>query len=121
MSLHLLSTGTLFKDPKQLVSKSGRPFATATLKCGTGDEISWIKIVAFDQAAQAELLRLRAGDALSAQGACKVSIYAPQGAEPRANIDLVASIVTALRQTKKPRVDAPENSSKLFVREAADA
>ncbi len=123
MSLHLLATGTLFKDPEQRFSKSGKTFGTATLKCGSGDETSWVKVVAFDQTAQSELLRLTAGDAIAVQGAAKISTYEKDGTA-RVNIDLIAAAITALRQPKKPTVDAAEPSSKphaSFAREAADA
>jgi single-stranded DNA-binding protein len=114
MSLHLLATGILFKDPEQRFSKSGKMFSTATLKCGSGDETSWVKLVAFDLTAQSELSRLTAGDAIAAQGAVKISTYEKDGTA-RVNIDLIASAITALRQTNKPRVDAAEPSSKQHV------
>jgi hypothetical protein len=123
MSLHILATGILFKDPGQRFSKSGKTFSTATLKCGSGDETSWVKLVAFDLTVQSELSRLAAGDAIAAQGAVKISIY-EKDSTARVNIDLIATAITALRQPKKPRVDAAGPSSKphaIVAREAGDA
>jgi single-stranded DNA-binding protein len=123
MTLHMLATGSLFKDPEQRFSKSGKAFSTATLKCGSGDETSWVKLVAFDLTVQSELSRLAAGDAVAVQGAVKISIYEKDGTR-QLNIDLIATAITALRHPKKPRVDAAGSSSKphaFVAREAGDA
>jgi hypothetical protein len=60
-----------------------------------------VNAVAFDEAAQAELLRLTAGESLSVQGAMKVSVFEKNG-EHRASLDVVAFQVLALRQPPKP-------------------
>jgi hypothetical protein len=57
----------------------------------------WVKALAFGEAAQAELLRLKSGDGLSVQGAVKVSVFEKNG-EHRASLDVTASHVLALRQ-----------------------
>jgi hypothetical protein len=60
-----------------------------------------VNAVAFDEAAQAGLLRLTAGESLSVQGAMKVSVFEKNG-EHRASLDVVAFQVLALRQPPKP-------------------
>jgi hypothetical protein len=54
-------------------------------------------VVAFDNATQAELLRFKAADAVSAQGAGKITIYEKNG-EYRASLDITGSYVLMLRQ-----------------------
>jgi hypothetical protein len=72
MSAYVLVSGTLFRDPESRVAKSsGKPFTVATLKVKDGDATSWWKALAFNEAAQAELLRLRDGESVSVQGAAR--------------------------------------------------
>jgi single-stranded DNA-binding protein len=79
MTAHVLVTGTLFRQPEQRTSKAGKPFVTATLKAKDGDEKQWWKLVAFSESAQAELMRLQGGDAVSMQGSLKVGLYEKDG------------------------------------------
>ena len=56
MSAYVLVTGVVYRSPQQ---RTGKPFVTATLL---------LRSIAFADAAQAELLRLGVGDAVSIQG-----------------------------------------------------
>ena len=70
MSAHALVSGRPLRQPESRTSKNGKPFVTATLKVKAGaDFIDWWKILAFSESLGAELMALRDGDALSAQGA----------------------------------------------------
>jgi single-stranded DNA-binding protein len=85
MSAHALVTGTLYRDPVMRTSKTGKAFVTALLRSESQGETLWVNAVAFDEATQAELLRLKAGEALTIQGGLKVSAYKNNG-EHRASV-----------------------------------
>lgn len=100
--MFVLISGSLWRDPTARQSKAGKQFVTALVKAGTPTEALWCNVVAFDQAAQAELLRLQATDTVSIQGTAKISVYEKAG-EHRASIEVVAAHVLALRQPKPTR------------------
>jgi single-stranded DNA-binding protein len=98
MSAYCLVSGLLHREPVLRTGKeSGKVFCTALLRCETGDATLWCNVVAFDERAQAELMRLHAGEALTVQGTMKVSVFEKNG-EHRASLDIVASQVTPLRR-----------------------
>jgi single-stranded DNA-binding protein len=100
VSAYCLLCGILHRNPTLRTGKeSGHAFMTALLRCETGENTLWANVAAFDESAQAELLRLKTGDAVSIQGGMKVSIFEKNG-EHRASLDVVASQVTALRRIK---------------------
>jgi single-stranded DNA-binding protein len=99
----VLVTGALFKAPEGRTSKSGKPFVTATIRAKDGDAMTFIRIVAFSETAQTELLRLREGDSLSVQGAFKAELYKPEGGEPKLSLTVFADHVLALRQPPRER------------------
>ena len=103
-----LAIGTLFRAPEQRQSKAGRPFVTATLKAKDGEGMQFIRLVVFSESAQAELLRLQAGDSLSAQGALKAELYRPEGGEPKLSLSIVADQILALKQPPKDREAKPK-------------
>ncbi len=105
MSLLALITGQLWRGPQGRESKSGKQFATATIKSGAVDAL-WCKIVAFDETPRSALLELKAGDSVSIQGTAKLSTYEKDG-EHRVSIEIVAAYVLPLRQPKKAKRSAP--------------
>ena len=68
MTIHALATGVLWKSPEQRTAKSGNPFTTATVRVKDGDATQWVKVLAFSETAQTELMRLCDGDAVSFAG-----------------------------------------------------
>jgi single-stranded DNA-binding protein len=75
----VLVTGTLHRDPVTRTAKTGKAFVTALMRSETQGETLWVNAVAFDEAAQTELLRLKAGEALTIQGAMKAGVYEKNG------------------------------------------
>jgi hypothetical protein len=75
ITAHVLVAGTLFHAPEQRTSKAGKPFVTATIRAKDGDNSQWWRLVVFAESAQAELMCLTDGDALSVQGAHKAETY----------------------------------------------
>jgi single-stranded DNA-binding protein len=102
MSSYALVTGTLFRAPEQRCSKAGKPFVTATIKAKAGETAQWWKVLAFSETAQAELMRLTDGDALSVQGELKANTYEKDRAT-KLSLSIIANHVLALRQPPKPR------------------
>jgi single-stranded DNA-binding protein len=104
----VLVSGTLFKTPEQKTSKAGRAFVTATLKARDGDAMQFWRVTVFSESAQAELLRLGEGDAVSAQGSMKAELYAKDGGEQRLSLSIVADQILALKQPPKQRDAKPK-------------
>ena len=106
MTTYALICGVLFKPAEEKTpSKTGRTFVSATLKVGgeSGDAEFW-SITAFSQSAQSELLRLGAGDALSAQGKAKFELWQPRdGGEVKISRSLVADQILALKAAPRER------------------
>ena len=100
MTAYVLISGTLYKAPEQRVSKNSKTFATATLKCGYGDDCTFWRITAFAESAMSALLELSDGDALSAAGTMKAELYTPPGKEPRVSLSLIASSVISAKAAK---------------------
>jgi hypothetical protein len=64
MSVAILVSGTLFKEPQQRTSQSGKRYVVATIKATTTDNSGsdfW-SALAFGDTAGAELLRLAVGE-----------------------------------------------------------
>ena len=102
MTTYALVTGTLFRPPEQRTSKNGKLFVTATLVAKDGEATQWWRVTAFSETAQAEILRLSEGDALSVQGPLKVEEYEKDG-QKRVSLGVIAGHVLALSQPPKPR------------------
>ena len=75
MTAFVLVSGSLLAPPQQRTGRTGKPFVTATL---WGDDAYW-SLICFGEAAQAELMRLAAGDQVTAQGRLELSFYQKQG------------------------------------------
>lgn len=110
MSAVVLITGALFRVPEQKTSKAGKPYVAATIRAreGDGQQQFW-KLLAFNDAAQSELMRLDQGDAVSVQGLLKADIYTPEGGEPRLSMSVLVD--QALAAKPKPRPRKPDNMS----------
>jgi hypothetical protein len=111
MSAFAIVTGALYRAPEQRTSKAGKPFVTATIRAKDGETTLWWKVVAFSDSAQAELMRLVDGDAVSIQGAFRAELYHPEGSEPKVSLSLVADNVLPLRKPAASR-SAKERKAK---------
>jgi len=109
-ALHVLITGELWKNPATRTAKNGKPYGTALIRSGTPTEGFWCHVIAFDQAPQTELSRLRAGDIVTVQGSAKISLY-EKNSEHRAGLDVTAAHVLALGQPKQQRSQNPNRAA----------
>jgi single-stranded DNA-binding protein len=107
MTVHAIISGSIFRQPEQRTSKNGRQFSSATIRVRDGDELLFVRVVAFSESVQTELMRLTDGDAVAVQGALKVDTYVASGGARKVSLSLVADHVLALRQPPKERKSKP--------------
>jgi single-stranded DNA-binding protein len=105
MSIHVLVTGILHKDAVSRVSQNGNNYATCTVRVEHDGQTVWANVICFDEVAQAELLRLKAGDAVSIHGKGMPKVYMKDD-EARPSLQVTATGVLALQ----PKYDPPPKS-----------
>jgi single-stranded DNA-binding protein len=107
-----LVQGTLFRAPEQRTSKAGKPFVMATLRVKEGETSHFVRLVAFGNTAQTELMRLCDGDAISVQGPFKAETYVAADGSTKISLSILADAVLALRpppRDRKPKA-APKDA-----------
>jgi single-stranded DNA-binding protein len=85
-------SGTVVKQPEQRQGKSGKPFVTATVRVGRGEETVFVSVIAFDDEVQRGLMLLGAGDAVSLTGTIKPKVY-----NEKAGLDMIAQKMISLK------------------------
>jgi single-stranded DNA-binding protein len=112
MSVAILISGSIFKEPQQRTSSSGRNYVTTTLKAAAADNASsdfW-SVLAFGTTAGEELLRLAVGERVTIQGGLKLELFEKDG-QARISRTIFVDHAMALRQPpkeRKPKAAAPE-------------
>jgi single-stranded DNA-binding protein len=107
MSVAILVSGSIFKEPVQRTSQSGKRYVVTTLKAAAADNASsdfW-SVLAFGTTAGDELMRLAVGERVTIQGGLKLEIFEKDG-QARISRTVFADHAMALRQPpkeKKPR------------------
>ncbi|MFO1136037.1 MAG: single-stranded DNA-binding protein [Rhodoblastus sp.] len=102
-----LISGVLFRAPEQKTSQAGKPYVVAKVRTSAGE---WWRVTTFSESAQAELMRLADGDAVSAQGRLDAQPYLKDG-EPKVGLALVADHVLALRQPPKQKAKRTDRAT----------
>jgi single-stranded DNA-binding protein len=96
-----------FREPvpraRARMAKSGKPFVTATLKVRDRDATQWIKLTAFSDSAQEDLMRLGEGDAVSAQGALTAETYTASDSTTKLSLSIIIDKILYLKQPPKQR------------------
>jgi single-stranded DNA-binding protein len=113
MTALVLVSGALSRAPEVKTSKSGKPYASATIRVAADSAAEFWSILAFSDSVQAEHVRLDEGDKVSVQGSLKVEPYTARDGQTRINRTVFADHVLALRQPpreRKPRVSASSAS-----------
>jgi hypothetical protein len=111
MSVHVLVSGSLFKNPEIRTSSKGKSYATAAIRTASADNATtdfW-NLLIFSETVQAELLRLSEGDQLAAQGSLRLELY-----NGKISRTVFVDAILPLRRERKPKA-APVGSK------AADA
>jgi len=102
MSARALVSGVLFRaTPK--ISKLGKPYVAATIRDGRGDETRWWSTLIFEAVAVDEISRLGIGDPIAVAGEIDAQVYAPDGGEPRINLQILVDRVVSVRKPAKPK------------------
>ncbi|NML18126.1 single-stranded DNA-binding protein [Azohydromonas caseinilytica] len=100
-----LVSGKVYGRPEQRVgTNSGKPFATAKVRAATSNgETLFVNVLAFDATAQAALLALSDGDAVSLAGTLTPKVWTDREGQARPALDMVASQVLTAYQVKRKR------------------
>ncbi|WP_084150855.1 single-stranded DNA-binding protein [Azohydromonas australica] len=100
-----LVAGKVYGRPEQRTgTNSGRPFVTAKVRAATsGGEVLFVNVLAFDATAQAALLALSDGDAVSVAGTLTPKVWTDREGQARPSLDMVASQVLSAYQVKRKR------------------
>jgi hypothetical protein len=106
MSARAIVSGALFRAPESKTSKTGRPYALATIREGTGELTRWWKAFIFSASAIEEVQRLGDGDPIAVAGEIDAQIYTPAGSESRINWSVGVDAVLSARP--KPREAKPK-------------
>lgn len=99
-----LVAGKLYGQPEQRTGKSGKPFTVAKVRAavGGGDAL-FVNVVAFEPGAQAALLALGDGDAVTLAGALTPKVWTDREGTARPALDLVAAQVLTAYYLKRKR------------------
>lgn len=100
MTASVLIAGRLWKAPEQKTAKPGAPFIAAPLREGSGENVTWWRILCFAEGAMAGLVRLRERVALAASGAFKAETYERRG-ETRVGLTVIADRAISARPIPK--------------------
>ena len=102
MSATVLISGKLWRDPERKLTKAGKPYVTATIRDGQGDDATWWRLLAFSEASCAELLCLHDGDGVAASGAFKAELYDGRDGV-RISLTVLADRVISARRQKREK------------------
>jgi phage N-6-adenine-methyltransferase len=109
MTIRALICGSLYRSPERRVSKAGKDFVTATMAVKDGETLSYVRLVAFSNTVQEELLQLHDGAAISVAGPLKAEIYTRESnGETRISLNLVVDQILSLqaKRERKPKEQA---------------
>ncbi len=104
MSVAVLISGTIFKEPQQRTAQSGKRYVVTTLKAAAADNTTsdfW-SVLAFGDTAGNELMRLAIGERVTLQGAMKLEVFEKDG-HARISKTIFVDHAMALRQPPKER------------------
>ena len=117
MSIDALLTGKLVNQPTQRTSKNGNPFTVCRIRvagAGAGESDSLlVNVIAFAEPAQAALLALDVGEAVSLAGSLKVGIWQANDGTHKPGLDLtVGAVLSAHSVAKKRRAMQPDQGDR---------
>ncbi len=107
-----LVAGKVYGRPEQRVgNNSGKPFVTAKVRAATaGGEMLFVNVLAFDASAQAALLALADGDAVSLAGTLTPKVWTDREGQARPAVDMIVNQVLTAYHVKRKR-DAVSNAA----------
>lgn len=117
-----LIAGRLRGQPTQRTSKNGNSFTTAKLVVPTGDDSMFCNVICFAEPAQAALLALGDGEAVSLAGSLKVGIWQAQDGTARPSLDLtVSAVLSAYSVAKRRKAAQPDQEGRHQDQRPSDA
>lgn len=107
--IRALIAGSLFADPQQRTSKTGKPFAIARVSVPQGEEGRiFCSVIAFDDSAVKRLLQIKAGASVAIAGMLKVGTWTAKDGTVMPSLDMVADEIAATTpRPKKAKEDSP--------------
>ena len=117
MSIDALLTGKLVNQPTQRTSKNGNPFTVCRIRvagAGAGESDSLlVNVIAFAEPAQAALLALDVGEAVSLAGTLKVGIWQANDGTHKPSLDMtVGAVLSAYSIAKRRRAMQPDQGDR---------
>jgi hypothetical protein len=85
--------------PAYKISKAGNPYASATVREGSGEATRWRKVFVFNEADRGNLA-LVDGEPIAVAGEFDAEIYAPAGGEARVTWRIRADAVLSVKKPK---------------------
>ncbi len=115
MSMTMMLSGTLAKQPEQRTSSRGNADTTATLRTGEGNDAVFASVTAFGDLA-CILAVLDKGDPMTVVGSGRLSIYTPaHGGDPRASLSVTASRIVCLTDRQAAPIPGATDSGEYEV------
>jgi single-stranded DNA-binding protein len=104
MTVAILISGSIFKEPQQRMSQAGKSYVVTTIKAAADNSTSdfW-SVLAFGTTAGEELLRLAIGERVTIQGGLKLELYTASDGTTKISRTIFCDHVMALRQPPKER------------------
>jgi hypothetical protein len=106
MSDRAIVSGVLFRAPAVKVSKSGKQYAFATIRSGSGDAARWWRVFAFGETAIEAISELGDGDPIAVAGEFDCELYSAAGGDSRLGWKIVADAILSARRKPKPRAES---------------
>ncbi|WP_407659908.1 single-stranded DNA-binding protein [Methylocystis suflitae] len=106
-----LASGTIFRPVEIRTAKSGRLFASTTLKCRDGDSMTWVKVLAFSDHTIEAFQRLGDGDGVAVQGVLRSEVYTSRDGETRVALTIIADQVCPPRARPRQRKPKPKEET----------
>ena len=103
MSDRAIVAGVLFREPAIKISKTGKRYAFATIRSGSGETARWWKVFVFSESGIEEISSLGDGEPVAVAGEFDAELYAPADGESRVSWKIVAHAVLSARRKPKPR------------------
>ena len=103
MTDRALVSGVLFRDSALETAKSGKRYAFATVRSGSGEAARWWKCFAFRDTAIEAISALVDGEQIAVAGEFDCELNDPAGGESRLSWKIVADAVLTARREPKPR------------------
>ena len=115
MSVSVLVSGSIFREPIQKISQAGKAYTVATIKAAGGENTpaEFWSALCFSDSGQEQLLRLGLNEKLAIQGSMKVELFEKDG-QQRISRTIFVDAVLPLRappKERKPKTKPPDQES----------